>query len=99
MKRWMHRSGRPGALARVMNRISAIQFSAGLLSPNRAMTVEAVGRRAGRLISFPVVVTDCEGEGYLVSMLGNDVGDSSLLVNTQVRGTKPSACIRLAETH
>ena len=71
-KRWMYRSGRPGALARVMNRISASQFSAGLLSPNRAMTVEVVGRRTGRLISFPVVVTDYEGERYLVSMLGND---------------------------
>lgn len=71
IKRWMYRSGRPGALARVMNRISAIQFSAGLLSPNRAMTVEVVGRRTGRLISFPVAVTDYEGEHYLVSMLGN----------------------------
>lgn len=69
----MYQSGRPGALARVMNRISAIQFSAGVLPPNRAMTLEVAGRRTGRLISFPVAVTDYEGERYLVSMLGNDV--------------------------
>src|SRR5262245_49927289 len=36
------------------------------------MTVEVVGRRAGRLISFPVVVTDYAGERHLVSMLGDD---------------------------
>jgi hypothetical protein len=32
VKRWMYRRGRPGLLARVMNRISAVQFSAGVLS-------------------------------------------------------------------
>jgi len=68
----MYRSGRPGTLARVMNRISAIQFSAGMLSPARAMTLEVRGRRTGRLISFPVVVAEYQGGRYLVSMLGND---------------------------
>jgi deazaflavin-dependent oxidoreductase (nitroreductase family) len=70
--RWMYRTGRPGTLARVMNRISAIQFSAGMLSPARAMTLEVRGRRTGRLISFPVVVAEYQGGRYLVSMLGND---------------------------
>src|SRR5215470_8401699 len=70
--RWMYRTGRPGTLARVMNRMSAIQFSAGILSPARAMTLEVRGRRTGRLISFPVVVTEYQGGRYLVSMLGND---------------------------
>jgi len=68
----MYRSGRPGVLARIMNRISAIQFSAGLVSPKRAATVEVVGRRTGRLVSFPVVVTDYDGDRYLVAMLGNN---------------------------
>jgi hypothetical protein len=53
LKRWMYRTGRPGLLARAMNRISAIQFSAGLLSPARAVTLEVSGRRTGRVISFP----------------------------------------------
>jgi deazaflavin-dependent oxidoreductase (nitroreductase family) len=68
----MYRAGRPGTLARVMNRISAIQFSAGMLSPARAVTLEVAGRRTGRHISLPVVVTHYQGERYLVSMLGND---------------------------
>jgi deazaflavin-dependent oxidoreductase (nitroreductase family) len=72
LKRWMYRSGRPGLLARAMNRISAVQFSAGLLSPSYAVTLEVPGRRTGRLISFPVAVTEYEGERYLVSMLGKD---------------------------
>jgi deazaflavin-dependent oxidoreductase (nitroreductase family) len=72
VKRWMYRRGRPGVLARVMNRISAVQFSAGMLSPARAVTLEVPGRRTGRLVSFPVVVADYEGGRYLVSMLGKD---------------------------
>ena len=71
-KRWMYRSGRPGVLARVMNRIPAIQFSAGVLSPRRGVTLEVPGRRTGRLISSPVVLVELDRERYLVSMLGND---------------------------
>jgi len=72
VKRWMYRAGRPGLLARAMNRVSAIQFSAGLLSPARAVTLEVRGRRTGRVISFPLVVAEHEGGRYLVSMLGKD---------------------------
>jgi len=72
LRRWMYRGGRPGSLARVMNRMSAMQFSAGLFSPKRAMTLEVPGRRTGRVVSFPVVVADYHGERYLVSMLGQD---------------------------
>jgi deazaflavin-dependent oxidoreductase (nitroreductase family) len=72
VKRWMYRGGRPGVLARVMNRISAVQYSAGMLSPARAVTLEVPGRRTGRLVSFPVVVAEYEGRRYLVSMLGKD---------------------------
>jgi quinol monooxygenase YgiN len=72
VKRRMYRTGRPGAVARVMNRISAVQFAAGVLSPARAVTLEVPGRRTGRLVSFPVVVAEYEGGRYLVSMLGKD---------------------------
>jgi deazaflavin-dependent oxidoreductase (nitroreductase family) len=72
VKQWMYRRGRPGGLAKVMNRISAIQFSAGILSPERAATLEVRGRRSGQTISFPVVVADYQGDRYLVSMLGED---------------------------
>jgi deazaflavin-dependent oxidoreductase (nitroreductase family) len=72
VRRWLYRGGRPGTLARVLNRISAIQFSAGILTPAAAATLEVPGRRTGRLISFPVAVADYQGGRYLVSMLGND---------------------------
>jgi hypothetical protein len=35
--------------------------------------LEVVGRRSGRAISFPLVMTVVDGERYLVSMLGSDV--------------------------
>ncbi|HEY8721052.1 nitroreductase family deazaflavin-dependent oxidoreductase [Pengzhenrongella sp.] len=54
-----------------MNRVSAIHFASGLLSPARAVTLEVPGRRSGRVFSFPMVLADFEGERYLVSMLGN----------------------------
>jgi deazaflavin-dependent oxidoreductase (nitroreductase family) len=72
IKQWMYRGGRPGLLARLMNWASAVQFSAGLLSPRRAVTMEVPGRRTGRLIRVPVVVADYHGQRYLVSMLGED---------------------------
>jgi hypothetical protein len=71
-KRWMYRTGRPGRLARAMNWSSAVRFSAGLLSPKRAVTPAVRGRRTGRAIQVPVVVTDYDGERYLVSMLGTE---------------------------
>lgn len=70
LKRWMYRGDRPNALARFMNWLSAAQFSAGLLSPRYAVTVEVRGRRTGRTIAFPLVVAHCDGQQYLVSMLG-----------------------------
>ncbi|OBF05432.1 hypothetical protein A5730_01240 [Mycobacterium sp. ACS4054] len=70
-KRWMYRGGRPGFPARVLNRLSALQYSAGVLSPARAMTLEVRGRRSGRTVAVPVVVVDYDGGRYLVSMLGN----------------------------
>ena len=72
LRRWMYRGGRPGRLARAANRLSARQFSAGFLSPQRAVTLEVRGRRSGQVISLPLVVADLAGERYLVSMLGNE---------------------------
>lgn len=72
MKRWIYRAGRPALLARTLNRIAAIQYSAGVLSPARAVTMEVTGRRTGRQVSFPVVAAEYDGERYLVSMLGDN---------------------------
>jgi hypothetical protein len=42
----------------------------GGLWPNLLVTLEVRGRRTGRLISFPLVMVDYQGERYLVAMLG-----------------------------
>jgi hypothetical protein len=70
--RWLYRGGHPTWFARAQNRVSAIAFAAGIV-PRRAAQLQVRGRRTGRVISFPVVIADYEGERYLVSMLGNDV--------------------------
>jgi hypothetical protein len=69
--RWLYRGGRPNRLARLLNRGWAIAGSAGIW-PSRAATLEVSGRRTGRVISFPVVIADHEGERYLVAMLGEN---------------------------
>lgn len=70
-KQWMYRGGRPHTLARVLNRGWAIVHSLGIL-PNYLVTLEVVGRKTGKTISFPLVLTPLNGERYLVSMLGDD---------------------------
>jgi hypothetical protein len=67
-KAWQYRDGRPQRWARIENRLWAIVFAAGLL--NRAATLDVRGRKSGRLISFPVAITEHQGERYLVAMLG-----------------------------
>ena len=55
-----------------MNRVSAIHFATGLLARSTWVTLDVPGRRTGRIISFPLVVADYQGERYLVSMLGEN---------------------------
>jgi hypothetical protein len=70
-ERWMYRNGRPNRVAALLNRCWALVGSAGLW-PKRVVTLEVRGRRSGRLISFPLIVADYQGERYLVAMLGAD---------------------------
>lgn len=72
-KRRLYRGNRPGRLARVLNRAWAIAHARGI-APDYLVTLEVVGRRSGRPISFPLVMARVEGERYLVSMLGEDAG-------------------------
>ena len=67
--RRLYRGGRPGGWARLQNRASAFAFGAGIW-PTRLAALDVRGRRSARVISFPVVIADYEGERYLVSMLG-----------------------------
>ena len=68
-RRLIYRGGRPNWLAKLMNRATTIYYSAGI-RPRRVATLHVPGRRTGRLIKFPVVLTEVDDERYLVAMLG-----------------------------
>ena len=70
-KRWMYRGGRPNILAKIQNRFWAILHSLGIF-PDRFVTLEVVGRKSGKMVSFPLAMTVMNGERYLVSMLGEE---------------------------
>jgi F420H(2)-dependent quinone reductase len=70
--RWLYREGRPNILAKILNRGWAIFHSLGIF-PNYLVTLEVVGRKSGKIISFPLAMTVMNGERYLVSMLGEDI--------------------------
>src|SRR5262245_11567449 len=72
LKRWLYWGGRPGPLARLLNRGWGTLHARGI-APDYLVTLEVGGRRSGRTISLPLVMVAVEGERYLVSMLGNDV--------------------------
>lgn len=71
LKRWMYRGGRPDALTRIINKGWAFIHSLGIF-PNWLVTLEVVGRRSGKTISFPLAMLVIEEDRYLVSMLGED---------------------------
>ncbi|WP_459958682.1 nitroreductase family deazaflavin-dependent oxidoreductase [Nocardia sp. IFM 10818] len=56
----------------MQNRASAWLFALGV-APRRVAALGIVGRRSGRLIWFPIVLTEVGGQRYVVSMLGPDV--------------------------
>jgi hypothetical protein len=67
--RWLYRGGRPSRFAKLQNRMSSLVFAWGVW-PSRVAELQVRGRRSGRLVRFPVVIAELDGERYLVSMLG-----------------------------
>ena len=70
-RRWMYGGQRPNRVAAFLNRGTAAIVAAGI-GPERMARLEVRGRRSGRLLSFPVVVADYDGQRYLVAMLGTE---------------------------
>jgi hypothetical protein len=71
-KRWLYRGGHPNLLAKILNKGWAVLHSMGLY-PERFVTLEVVGRKSGKIVSFPLAMVTVNGERYLVSMLGDEV--------------------------
>lgn len=72
-RRRLYAGGRPGGLARLLNRGQAALHSVGIW-PKRLATLEVAGRRSGWRVALSVVIADFEGERYLVAMLGEGAG-------------------------
>lgn len=70
--RWLYRGQRQSRMAWVLNWVSAAIGFVGL-APNYLVTLQVVGRRSGRVSSFPLVMAIVDGQRYLVSMLGTRV--------------------------
>jgi len=70
-KRWLYRGGHPNKLAKLLNRAWGFIHAKGI-APNYMVTLDVVGRKSGKAISFPLVLTALHGERYLVSMLGQN---------------------------
>ena len=70
-KRWLYQGGHPNTLAKILNSGWAILHSLGIF-PDRFVTLEVIGRKSGKIVSFPLALTVMNGERYLVSMLGEE---------------------------
>ncbi|MEZ4519068.1 MAG: nitroreductase/quinone reductase family protein [Chloroflexota bacterium] len=71
LKRWLYKGNHPNFIARGLNRGWAIIHSLGV-APNYFITMEVVGRKSSKTISFPLAMVSSGGERYVVSMLGKD---------------------------
>jgi len=83
LKQWLYSGKRPNWIARTLNREIAKSASESI-SPDGVMALEVIGRKSGRIISFPVVMTVVDGQRYLVSMLG----ESQWVRNVRTAGGK-----------
>lgn len=70
-KRWLYRGQRPGWIAKKLNGMWA-KVAAKRVQSNGLVALEVIGRKSGRVISFPLVMVTVDGQRYLASMLGQD---------------------------
>jgi len=70
-KQWLYRGQRPGWIAKIPNRMWANAASKKVMD-NGLVALEVVGRKSGRVVSFPLVMFTVDEKRYLASMLGED---------------------------
>ena len=69
LKQWLYRGKRPNWIAKILNRGIANSASKSI-SPDGVVALEVIGRKSGRIVSFPLVMTVVDRQRYLASMLG-----------------------------
>jgi len=82
----MYRGGHPNAMARAINSLTAWVHSSGI-SRDYLVTLEVVGRKSGKTISFPLAMAVVDGKRYLVSMLGPEANWVQNLKATDYQAT------------
>ncbi len=70
-KQWLYRGQRPSWIAKSLNRVLAIVASRNATS-NGLVVLDVIGRKSGRIVSFPLVMVTVDGRRYLASMLGDN---------------------------
>jgi deazaflavin-dependent oxidoreductase (nitroreductase family) len=70
-KQWLYRGQRPGWIAKILNRMWANAASRNVMD-NGLVALEVIGRKSGRVISFPLVMVTVDGQRYVASMLGDN---------------------------
>lgn len=70
-KQWLYRGQKPGWIAKILNRMWANAASKNVM-PNGLVALEVIGRKSGRVVSFPLVMVTLDGQRYLASMLGDN---------------------------
>src|SRR5512146_1482561 len=70
-KQWLYRGRRPNWIAKLLNGMWARRASRSAMS-NGLIALEVVGRKSGRIVSFPLVMVKVDGNRYVASMLGEN---------------------------
>ncbi len=70
-KQWLYRGRRPNWIAKFLNGMWARTASKSVMS-NGLVALEVVGRKSGRIVSFPLVMVKVNGQRYVASMLGDN---------------------------
>ena len=71
VKQWLYRGKRPNWIAKILNRGIANSASKSI-SPDGVVALEVIGRKSGKVVSFPLVMVIVDGQRYLASMLGDN---------------------------
>lgn len=70
-KQWLYRGRRPNWIAKILNGAIANSVSKSV-SPDGVVALEVIGRKSGKVVSFPLVMVIVDGQRYLASMLGDN---------------------------